>query len=80
MEKLVDLHIKEGPLKDYHLNHMQYAYLKRKSTETTLHDLIYMIAGSVAQEEFALGVLELLTTHLLNRWMTRRGIMVSVQL
>jgi hypothetical protein len=27
MEKLVDLHIKEGPLKDHSLNPMQHAYL-----------------------------------------------------
>jgi hypothetical protein len=55
MERL-DLHIKEGPLKDYLLNPMQYAYLKGKSTETALHDLVYKIYGSLAQKEFALGV------------------------
>jgi hypothetical protein len=41
MERLVGLHIKEGPLKDYPLNPMQHAYLKSKSTETALHDLVY---------------------------------------
>jgi hypothetical protein len=45
MERLVDLHIKEGPLKDYPLNPMQHAYLKGKSTETALHDLVYKIEG-----------------------------------
>jgi hypothetical protein len=39
MERLVDLHIKEGPIKDYPLNAMQHAYLKGKSIETVLHDL-----------------------------------------
>jgi hypothetical protein len=53
MEKLVDLHIKEEPLKDYPLNPMQHAYLKGKSTETAL---VYKVAGSLAQKEFALGV------------------------
>jgi hypothetical protein len=47
IERLVDLHIKEGLLK---------AYLKGKSTETTLHDLVYKIGGSLAQKEFAFGV------------------------
>jgi hypothetical protein len=56
MERLMDLHIKEGPLKDYPLKPMQHAYLKGKSTETALHDLVYKIDGSVAQKEFALGV------------------------
>jgi hypothetical protein len=56
MERLVDFHIKEGPLKDYPLNPMQHAYLKCKSTETALHDLVYKIDGSLAQKEFALGV------------------------
>jgi hypothetical protein len=45
MERLVNLHIKKGPLKDYPLNLMQHAYLKGKST------------GSLAKKEFALGVL-----------------------
>jgi hypothetical protein len=47
------------PLKDYPLNPMQPAYLKGKSTETVVHDLIYKIDGSLmamAQEKFALGV------------------------
>jgi hypothetical protein len=35
---------------------MQNAYLKGKSTETALHDLVYKIDGSLAQKEFALGV------------------------
>jgi hypothetical protein len=52
MERLVDLHIEEGPLKYYPLN----VYLKVKSTETALHDLVYKINGSLAQKEFALGV------------------------
>jgi hypothetical protein len=56
MERLVDLHIKEGPLKDYPLNSMHHAYLNGKSTETALHDFVYKIDGSLAQKEFALGV------------------------
>jgi hypothetical protein len=52
MERLLDLHIKEGPLKDYPLNPMQHAYLKDKSTETELHDLAYKIDGSLTQKEF----------------------------
>jgi hypothetical protein len=56
MERLVELHIKEKPLTDYPLNPMQHAYLKSKSTKTALHDLLYMIDGSLAQKEFALGV------------------------
>jgi hypothetical protein len=56
MERLEDLHIKEGPLKDYHLNIMQHAYLKGKSTKTALHDLVFKIDWSLAQKEFALGV------------------------
>jgi hypothetical protein len=56
MERLVDLHVKEGPLKDYPLNPMQHAYLKSKSTETALNDLVYKIDGSLAQKKFALGV------------------------
>jgi hypothetical protein len=35
---------------------MQHAYLKGKLTETALHDLVYNIDGSLAQQEFALGV------------------------
>jgi hypothetical protein len=35
---------------------MQHAYLKGKSTEIALHDLVYKIDGSLAQKEFALGV------------------------
>jgi hypothetical protein len=35
---------------------MQQAYLKGKSTETALHDLVYKIDGSLAEKEFALGV------------------------
>jgi hypothetical protein len=49
----VDLHINEGQLRDYLLNPMQHAYLKGKSTETALHDLVYW---SLAQKELALGV------------------------
>jgi hypothetical protein len=49
--RLVDFHIKEAPLKDYLLKPMQHAYLKGKSTET-----VYKIDGSLAQQEFALGV------------------------
>jgi hypothetical protein len=56
LERLVDLRIKEGQLKDYPLNLMQHAYLKGKSTETALHDLVYKIDGSLAQNELALGV------------------------
>jgi hypothetical protein len=56
MERLMDLHMKEGPLKNYPLNPMQHAYLKGKSTEITGHDLVYKIDGSLAQKEFALGV------------------------
>jgi hypothetical protein len=55
MERLVNLHIKEGPLKDYSLNPMQHAFLKGKSTEIALHDLVYKIDGSLSQKEFALG-------------------------
>jgi hypothetical protein len=55
-ERLVDLHIKEGHIKNYLLNPMQHAYLKGKSTETLLHDLVYKIDESLAQKEFALGV------------------------
>jgi hypothetical protein len=51
----VDLHIKEGPLKDYLLNPMQHANLKAKLTETALHDLVYKIDESLAQKEFALA-------------------------
>jgi hypothetical protein len=68
MKRLVDLHINEGSLKDYPLNPMQHAYLKGKSTETALHDLVFKIDGSLCKKEFALG------------WITRRAIMVSVQL
>jgi hypothetical protein len=53
MERLVDLHIKEEPLKDYPLNPMQHAHLKGKLTETALHVLVYKIDGSLAQKEFA---------------------------
>jgi hypothetical protein len=67
MAKLVDLHIKKVPLKDYPLNPMQQAYLKGNLTETVLHDLVYKIDGSLAQKEFVLDLRELLTTHLLNR-------------
>jgi hypothetical protein len=35
---------------------MQHAYLKGRSTETALHDLVYKIDGSLAQKELALGV------------------------
>jgi hypothetical protein len=35
---------------------MQHAYLKGKSAETALHDLVYKIDGSLARKEFALGV------------------------
>jgi hypothetical protein len=47
MERLADLHIKEGPYKDYPLNPIQHAYPKGKSTETALHDLVYKIYGSL---------------------------------
>jgi hypothetical protein len=40
----------------YSLNPMQHAYMKGKSSETTLQDLVYKIDGSLAQKEFALGV------------------------
>jgi hypothetical protein len=63
----LDFHIKEVPLKDYPLNPMQHTYLKGKSTETVLHDLVYNVDGPLAQKEFAFGLRELLTTHLLNR-------------
>jgi hypothetical protein len=43
-------------LVDYPLNPMQHAYLKGKSTEAALHDLICKIDGSLAQKEFALDV------------------------
>jgi hypothetical protein len=56
MERLVVLHIKEGPLKDYPLNPIQHAYFKGKRTETALHDFVYKIDGALAQKEFALGV------------------------
>jgi hypothetical protein len=65
--------LRGGPLKDYPFNPMQAAYLKGKSTETALHDLAYKIDGSLAQKKFALMSRELLTTHLLNRWMTWRA-------
>jgi hypothetical protein len=56
MEKLEHLHIKEGPIKDYPLNPTQHAYLRGKSTETALQDLVYKIDGALAQKKFALGV------------------------
>jgi hypothetical protein len=54
MERLMDLHIKEGPLKDYPMNPIQHAYLKGKSIENALN--VYKIDGSLAQKEFPLGV------------------------
>jgi hypothetical protein len=51
LERLVDLHIK-----DYPLNPMQHAYLKGKSTDTALNDLVYKIVWSLAQQKIALGV------------------------
>jgi hypothetical protein len=83
MEKLVDLHIKEGPLKDYPLNPMQHAYLKGKSTETALHELFHKIDGSLSQKKIDLSVFldfeGAFDNTFFNRWMTRRAIM-SVQL
>jgi hypothetical protein len=80
MERLVDLHIKEGLLKDYPLNPIQHAYLKGKSTETALHDLVYKIDRSLAQKEFVLGVFLNVEGAFHNtsfESMSRRAIMVS---
>jgi hypothetical protein len=55
MERLVDQSIRMGPLKIFPLERSQLAYLRGRSSETALHDLVSRIKTAVGHKIFALG-------------------------
>lgn len=55
LEKLIDRHLREDPLKHNRIHHKQHAYQSGKSTENVLHNIVKNIELSLAVEEHALG-------------------------
>jgi hypothetical protein len=55
MEKLVDMRIRDGALKEYPLHRNQHAYLTGKSTETELHNVVTCIENAIEHKDIALG-------------------------
>jgi hypothetical protein len=55
MERIVDQHIRMGPLKSFPLHESQHAYQRRRSCETALHDLVSRIEGALNHKIFAFG-------------------------
>jgi hypothetical protein len=55
MEKLVDMHIRDGALKNYPLHRNQHAYQRGKSIETVLHHVLTHIESAIEHKEIALA-------------------------
>ena len=55
MERIIDQHIRTGPLKRFPLHETQHAYQKSKSCETALHDLVSRIEVALDCKIFAFG-------------------------
>nr|CAI5854408.1 unnamed protein product [Callosobruchus analis] len=56
LERIVDKHIREGPLRVIPFSPHQYAYTAGKSTDHALYNLVDKIDHSLNSKEFALGV------------------------
>jgi hypothetical protein len=54
IEKLVDKHIRDGALKEYHLHRNQHTYQIGKSTETALHNVVTHIENAIEHKDIAL--------------------------
>ena len=55
LEKLVDKHIREGPLKKKPLHGLQCAYQPGKSTETALHHVVTRIEEALENKQICVG-------------------------
>jgi Reverse transcriptase (RNA-dependent DNA polymerase) len=55
MERIVDQHIRTGPLESFPLHEPQHAYQRSRSCETALHDLVSRIEGALNHKIFAFG-------------------------
>ena len=55
MEKLVDKHIREGPLNKRPLHNLQCAYQPGKSTETALHYVVARIEEALENKQICVG-------------------------
>ncbi|MCP4831423.1 MAG: hypothetical protein GY886_04310 [Gammaproteobacteria bacterium] len=56
LERLVDRHLRDGPLKRFPLSDRQHAYQTGRSTESALHSFVQGIERALDAKEFALGV------------------------
>ena len=56
MEKLVDRHLRDGPLTEIPIHPRQHAFQAGKSTESALHHLVGRLERALAAEQYALGV------------------------
>lgn len=56
LERLVDRHLKNGPLTTHPLSDSQYAYREGRSTDTALHHLVSKIESQLTAKGYALGV------------------------
>ncbi|XP_055714430.1 uncharacterized protein LOC129808685 [Phlebotomus papatasi] len=54
MEKVIDLHLRQGILIEFPLHKTQHGYLSGRSTNTALSELIYAVEGSLEAKEVAL--------------------------
>ena len=55
LEKIVDRYIRDGPLRDHPLHLHQHAYLKGRSVETALHNLVCRIENVLEHGLYGLG-------------------------
>jgi hypothetical protein len=55
MERIVDKHIRTGPLKRFSIHKSQHAYQRSRSCGTALHNLENMIEGALNHKIFSFG-------------------------
>jgi hypothetical protein len=55
IEKLVDIHIRDGVLKEHPLHQNQYAYQSGKSTEVALHNVVTRTESAIKYKVIVLG-------------------------
>jgi len=56
LEKLVDRHLRDGPLVDIPIHPQQHAFQAGKSTESALHHIVGRIEKVLDGGEYALGI------------------------
>ena len=56
MEKLIDRHLRDGPISELPFHPRQHAFQAGKSTESALHQLVEKLEKAMSNNQFALGI------------------------